>query len=61
MRQDQPPITHQTIQMDEMAAIIFDNKQPVVPVDGEEGVRDLKIIDAVYEAASSGKRVDLKL
>ncbi|MFL5772173.1 MAG: Gfo/Idh/MocA family protein [Flavisolibacter sp.] len=57
----QPHITHQTIQMDEMAAIILDGKQPVVPVDGEEGVKDLKIIDAIYEAVKKGKRVDLKL
>lgn len=46
--------------MDEMAAIIFDGKQPVVPVDGEEGVRDLKIIDAIYEAIKKGKRIDIK-
>jgi predicted dehydrogenase len=57
----QPHITHQTIQMDEMAAIIFDGKQPIVSVDGEEGVRDLKIIEAIYEAAKKGKRIDLKL
>lgn len=57
----QPHVTHQTLQMDEMAAIILDGKQPVVPVDGEEGVRDLKIIDAIYEAIRKGKRVELKL
>ena len=56
----QPVVTHQTVQMDEMAAIIFDGKQPVVAVDGEEAVRDLKIIDAIYEAARKGKRVELK-
>lgn len=56
----QPHMTHQTVQMDEMAAIILDGKQPIVPVDGEEGVRDLKLIDAIYEAARKGKRVDLK-
>ncbi|QMU29874.1 Gfo/Idh/MocA family protein [Adhaeribacter radiodurans] len=55
----QPHMTHQTIQMDEMAAIIFDNKKPVVPVDGEEGVRDLKIIDAIFLAAKTGKKVSL--
>jgi len=57
----QPHITHQTIQMDEMAAIILDGKQPLVPVNGEEGLKDLKIIDAIYEAVKIGKRVDLKL
>jgi len=56
----QPHITHQTIQMDEMAAIILDGKQPIVAVDGEEGVRDLRIIDAIYKAVRKGKRVDLK-
>ncbi|HEX8313911.1 MAG TPA: Gfo/Idh/MocA family oxidoreductase [Flavisolibacter sp.] len=54
-------VTHQTVQMDEMAGIILENKQPVVPVDGEEGLRDLKIIDAIYAAVKTGKRVDLKL
>ena len=53
--------THQTVQMDEMAAIILEGKQPIVPVDGEEGLKDLKIIDAIYMAAKSGKKVSLKL
>jgi predicted dehydrogenase len=54
-------ITHQTTQMDEMAAIILQGKKPVVPVDGEEGLKDLKIIDAIYLAVKTGKKVDLKL
>jgi predicted dehydrogenase len=56
-----PHITHQTVQMDEMAGIILQDKKPVVPVDGEEGLKDLKIIDAIYLAAKTGKKVDLKL
>jgi predicted dehydrogenase len=58
---NQPHKTHQTVQMDEMAAIILENKKPVVPVDGEEGVKDLKIIDAIFAAFKSGKKVLLKL
>ncbi len=58
---NQPHVTHQTIQMDEMAGIILDGKQPIVPVDGEEGLKDLKIIDAIYMAIKTGKKVDLKL
>jgi predicted dehydrogenase len=54
-------VTHQTVQMDEMAAMILEGKKPVVPVDGEEGVKDLKIIDAIYAAVKSGKKVSLKL
>ena len=57
----QPHTTHQTVQMDEMAGIILQGKQPIVPVDGEEGVKDLKIIDAIYQAVKTGNKVDLKL
>lgn len=56
-----PHVTHQTVQMDEMAGIILEGKQPVVPVDGEEGLKDLKIIDAIFLAAKTGKKVDLKV
>jgi predicted dehydrogenase len=56
-----PHVTHQTVQMEEMAAIILQGKKPIVPVDGEEGVKDMKIIDGIYEAVKTGKKVDLKL
>jgi predicted dehydrogenase len=55
----EPIVTHQTVQMDEMAGIILDGEEPLVPVDGEEGVRDMKIIDAIYRAARTGEKVDL--
>jgi len=54
-----PHITHQTVQMDEMAGIILENKEPLIPVDGEEGVKDMKIIDAIYKAVKIVKKVDL--
>ena len=57
----QSHITHQTVQMEEMSAIILQGKQPVVPVDGEEALKDLKIIDAIYEATKTGKKIELKL
>lgn len=56
-----PHITHQTVQMDEMAAIILQNKKPPVPVDGEEGLKDMKIIDAIFRAVKSGKKETLSL
>ena len=58
---NQPITTHQTVQMDEFAGIIFEGKQPVVPVDGEEAVKDLKIIDAIYQAVKTGQKVALSL
>lgn len=57
----QPHVTHQTVQMDEMADIILKGKQPVVPVNGEEGVKDLKIIDAIYKAVKEGTKIALNI
>ena len=56
-----PHVTHQTVQMDEMAGIILEGKKPLVPVDGIEGLKDLKIIDAIYRAVETGKKVDLSV
>jgi predicted dehydrogenase len=58
---NQPHITHQTVQMDEMSGILLEGKQPIVPVDGEEALKDLRIIDAIYLSARTGKKIDLNL
>ena len=55
----QPHVTHQTVQMDEMAAILLDGRKPRIPVDGEEGLKDMRIIDAIYAAVKSGGKVVL--
>lgn len=57
----QPHVMHQTLQMDEMAGILLDGNIPVVPVDGAEGLKDLKIIDAIYAACATGRRQELRL
>ncbi|MBC9929847.1 Gfo/Idh/MocA family protein [Chitinophaga qingshengii] len=57
----QPHKTHQTVQMDEMAGILLEGKQPLVPVNGEEALKDLQIIDAIYQSVKTGRRVDLHL
>ncbi|EAR02437.1 Gfo/Idh/MocA family protein [Maribacter sp. HTCC2170] len=56
---NQPHLTHQTLQMDGMAQLIFEGKEPIVPVDGKEGLKDLKIIDAIYLAVKTGEKVIL--
>lgn len=56
-----PVVTHQIVQMDAMAGIILNDEKPVVPVDGEEAVKDLKIMDAIYECCKTGKKIELKL
>ncbi|HTR31821.1 MAG TPA: Gfo/Idh/MocA family oxidoreductase [Puia sp.] len=57
---NQPDTVHQTVQMDEMSEIIFKGKVPIMPVDGEEGKRDMVLIKAIYEAVKTGKKVELK-
>ncbi len=54
-----PHVTHQTRQMDEMAAIILDGKTPEIPVDGYEGYKDMLIVDAIFEAVKTGKKVKI--
>jgi len=56
-----PHVTHQTVQMEKMASIILAGEPSVVPVDGEEALKDLKIIDAIYLAVKTGKKINLKL
>ena len=40
-----------------MSECVMQNKEPLTP--GEEGLRDLKIMMAVYAAAKTGKTVKL--
>jgi len=44
-------------QMDDFAQCILENRPTRVP--GEEGLRDMKIITAIYESARTGKTVNL--
>ncbi|HEY5370752.1 MAG TPA: Gfo/Idh/MocA family oxidoreductase [Hanamia sp.] len=56
-----PVVTEQTVQMDEMADIILHDKKPIVAVDGEEALKDLKIIDAIYKAVKKPGKIELSL
>lgn len=47
----------QTQQMDDDAAAIMNNKPVLAP--GEEGLRDIKIVEAIYAAARSGREVKI--
>ena len=53
-----PPVRQQTLQIDDFARCVFDNRKS--PVSGEIGLRDMKIIAAIHEAVRTGKRVELK-
>jgi predicted dehydrogenase len=54
-QRDLPEVDHFAAEMDHMSDCVMQNKQPLTP--GEEGLRDLTLISAIYEAARSGKSV----
>ena len=54
-QKDLPEVDHFAAEMDHMSDCVMQNKQPLTP--GEEGLRDLTLISAIYEAARGGKSV----
>ena len=58
-RMDLVNINQQAAQMDDFAVCIKNNLNTRVP--GEMGARDVEILMAIYEAARSGKRIELHL
>jgi predicted dehydrogenase len=54
---DYPQVNQQARQMDGFAECILENKQTRVP--GEMGMRDVKILMAIYEAARTGGKVNV--
>lgn len=54
---DQRIPNQQARQMDDDALAIMQKKAPIVP--GEEGQRDIRIVEAIYRSAASGQRVNL--
>jgi len=56
-QRDLPEIDHFAAEMDHMSDCVVQDTEPLTP--GEEGLRDLTIIRAIYEAAQSGKTVKL--
>lgn len=56
-KMDLPKVNQQALQMDDFAEAII-KKRPT-PVPGEMGRQDVKIINAIYEAMKTGKRVEI--
>lgn len=52
-----PKFSQQAKQMDGFALSIMNNKPSIVP--GEMGRRDVRIIETIYEAMNTGKRIEI--
>ncbi len=56
-KMDFPRVNQQALQMDDFAQCINENKPTRVP--GEMGRRDVKLLQAIYEAMRTGKRIEI--
>ena len=54
---DLPEVDHFAAEMDHMSDCVMNDKTPLTP--GEEGLRDLTIMQGIYEAAHGGRTVKL--
>ncbi|MBP1223949.1 Gfo/Idh/MocA family protein [Flavobacterium sp. 1355] len=52
-----PAINQQKTQMDEICKVLLENKKLPNHITGEEGLKDIKVINAIYKAAETGKKV----
>jgi predicted dehydrogenase len=55
-----PVINQQKTQLDEICKVLLENKKLPNHITGEEGLKDIKIINAIYKSANTGKKVLLK-
>lgn len=54
-----PDINQQAAQLDGIGKLILENKPLPNHITGEEGIKDLRIIEAIYKAAGTGKKISL--
>jgi len=54
-----PDINQQAAQMDGIGKLLLENQPLPNHITGEEGLKDMKIIEAIYEAARTGKKISL--
>ena len=54
-----PPILQQKTQMDEICKLLLENKKLPNHIAGEEGLKDMKVINAIYKAADTGKKISI--
>jgi predicted dehydrogenase len=52
-----PEVNQQKTQLDEICKVLIENKKLPNHITGEEGLKDIKVINAIYKAAESGKKV----
>lgn len=54
-----PVVKQQQLQMDAFSDYIFNNLEPIVPINGEEGLKDIIIIEAIYNSIKLNRKIYL--
>lgn len=54
-----PVVHHQAVMLDAIAESFLSTKKFPAHIAGEEGLRDMKILMAIYDAAATGKKISL--
>lgn len=55
-----PVINQQQSQLDGICKVLLENKKLPSHITGEEGLKDIKVINAIYKSAETGKKISLK-
>lgn len=55
-----PVINQQKTQLDEICKVLAENKKLPNHITGEEGIKDIRVINAIYKSAETGKKVEIK-
>jgi predicted dehydrogenase len=54
-----PTINQQAVQCDEIGKVLLANQKLPRHITGEEGIQDMKILEAIYMAAQTGKKITI--
>lgn len=57
---DLPHTNHQALHMDGVCKDLLDGKKLPDHVTGAEGIRDVRLLQAIYRAAETGRKIELK-
>lgn len=55
-----PIINQQKAQLDGICKVLLENKKLPIHIAGEEGLKDIKVINAIYKSAKTGNKVVIK-
>lgn len=56
---EQPVVVHQAAHMDGVCQVLAQNKPLPDHVTGQEGLRDVRLLQAIYQAADTGRKINL--